>query len=175
MKSKRTISIQNARERRKKMKKNTINLTLNAIIGFLLMSSLALAGDHEVIFTFGESGQAVSFEMSDEEIITHNEKLMGTSATPLPSYHQFKSWADTFEMSESGIVFVFELSKEEIELAKANTSKEAEREMTSKEEDSAVSTEKFEMAESGLVIEFRLPEKAAETKVTFAEKKSVTQ
>ena len=150
--------------------KNLIPVVIsNLLLVVFALTTPAFSGDTFSTFTFGEGGKAISFEMSQEEIVAWNKQLMKTSAVSTVSYQQPQKWVDTHETGEGGITIEFELSKEEIALAKAKAEEEARRDLSFQRSEIKVLSQKFELPESGLILEFPVSNETGEP-MTFAEK-----
>jgi hypothetical protein len=152
------------------MNRNITILTASIVTGVFMLINTAFAGDSDAMFTFGESGQTVSFEMSNEEIVVENKKLLATSVVPMSSYHQPKKWVDTIELAESGVTFEFTLTKEDIELTKAKAAKGAHLVAAYKKNEKTIPTDNYELAESGIQIRFVVSEASPKSKMILAEK-----
>ena len=129
-------------------------LTATAILAMVIMVSIntASAEKKHIVFEMGESGQTVSFPMTDAEI----SALSAENATQVHG-GKFNSQKTApsikiYEMGESGQIISFLMTLEEIAAEDAEKRRVSKIRRKSSVDDKQTIT--YEMAESGVVIEF---------------------
>lgn len=93
----------------------SINMFLISIV-FLLTD--AVAGQRMITFEMGESGQTVSFPMSQEEITFANAVAAYAKSSKITGSAIRNKWVNRIELPESGQFVVFPMTEEEIQEAK---------------------------------------------------------
>ncbi len=133
----------------------TIKVNIFAILAFTIIFSfnVAFAGEWVRVIEMGESGLAVEFPMTPEEIVVEKAKRASRSAIrkaePAVSSQKLK----TIEMGESGYAVTFKMTAEEIAALNAENARLAAiRAVRTKTAPESVVV--FELAESGHTIEF---------------------
>jgi hypothetical protein len=136
------------------MKNKLFTILGTTILGVTLYFGPCLAEDPFAAFTFGESGQALFFEMTNRDIASQNKALLKPATIKSPTYEQTAKRVKAYELPESGVTFEFAMSKEEIELERVNAAKKPKETVAASEKKNAARFEKFELAESGYELLF---------------------
>lgn len=132
-------------------------LTATAILAMVIMVSIntASAEERHIIFEMGESGQTISFPMTDAEIAAisaenatqvHGGKFNSEKTAPR---------IKIYEMGESGQIVSFLMTQEEIAAEDAEKRRISMIRRKGSVDDKQTKT--YELAESGIVIEFPEP------------------
>ena len=104
---------------------NIILTLINAFLFIFLISiTNATAEQRMITFEMGESGQTVSFPMSQEEIDAANAKAVSSREPKKTGDTIRKRWVNRIELPESGQFVEFPMTDEEIQEAKKQTAQQ---------------------------------------------------
>jgi len=131
--------------------KNIIPVMISAMLTILVSLSTAAADGNVEIIEMGESGQTVSFPLTDKEVADRVEtRSPKTEVTPQPAIP-----LHIFELTESGIRVTFPMTKEDVLEQKQIAGRLENRRLPAAPPEPKA--ELFELAESGIVIRFEAP------------------
>jgi hypothetical protein len=109
-------------------------------------------------FEMPESGQTISFPMTEEEIAAEDAEIARQKATKLARKKKPQERVKTFEMPESGQIIKFPMTKEEIAIEDAKIARREKLKHKAAKKPKK-KFERFEMPESGNYIYFPVKEK----------------
>ena len=129
---------------------------VSSILIIWLVPSIAIAEQRMITFEMGESGQTVSFPMTQKEIIEAERVDKVIEKINQRKRSRKKIWVESYELAESGIVINFPMSDEEIIETKARYRDfvNHQKKMAELQKETVKQYEVFEMGESGLIIRF---------------------
>lgn len=114
------------------MKYTTFKQALLVLIGYLLLTGNVIAEDRMITFEMGESGQTVSFPMTEEEKAFSDYVAAYAKSKKETNQSKQKLWIKRVELPESGQYIEFEMTDKEIgevlrrEVEKPNNEKKVE-------------------------------------------------
>ncbi|BBO77429.1 hypothetical protein DSCW_48460 [Desulfosarcina widdelii] len=106
------------------MKKYNSILFNMFLISFVFFFTDAVAEQRMITFEMGESGQTVSFPMSQEEIAYADSVTAYSNSFKKADDTMGKDWVNRIELPESGQFVEFPMTEEEIQEAKEKAAKE---------------------------------------------------
>ena len=135
------------------MKNITVNILAIIASTIIFTFNTASAGEWVKVIEMGESGLAVEFPMTPEEITAEKARRNNLAANRSPDVAVSKKNLKTFEMGEGGHRVVFPMTAAEITAANADNARLAAIRSAGPLK-SKKPVVRFEMAESGHFIEF---------------------
>lgn len=140
-----------------------MKITIVATLAFFVIGGCATSGSTMVekrvkTFEMPESGQVITFPLTEEEIAAEDAEIARRKAAQLARKKKPKERVKIFEMPESGQIIIFSMTMEEIAIEDAKIARrEKLKHKAAKKQKQQF--ERFEMPESGNYIYIPVKEK----------------
>jgi hypothetical protein len=140
-----------------------MKITIVAIVALFVFVGCATNGSSMVekrveTFEMPESGQTISFPMTEEEIAAEDAEIARRKAAYLTRKIKPQERVKTFELPESGQIITFSMTKKEIAIEDAKIARREKLKHKAAKKPKK-QFERFEMPESGNYIYFPVKEK----------------